>query len=181
MFLTNLDYTAHQRDIDMNILTDSNNVVKRNFAENAAIEQIKSYLRRRYDVDLIFIDILTWNGTSTYSVGDHVEHAGVIYNAILGNTNSSPTSNPNDWAVGDLRDPYLVMSVIDMAVYHLYAKIPNRKTPEDVNIRYGDALEWLKGVSTGEFIPGYPELADDDVTSTNKTKFGSSTKLNHRY
>lgn len=181
MFLTDLDYTNHQKAIDLSILTEANNLSIRNFAENAAVEQIKSHLRRRFDVDEIFINVPTWNATTTYATDDHVFHSNVIYIALQNNLNQIPTGLAPNWEVGDNRDPFLVMIAVDITIYHLYAKIPNRKTPEDVNVRYGDALDWLKEVSTGKVIPNYPLLADDEANPSNVVKFGSQTKLNHRY
>lgn len=180
MFLHNIDYSAHQRDFDMGVLTTSS-TVKRDFAENAAVEQIKSYLRKRFDVDLIFINVRDWSNSVTYAIGDHVVKDGIMYNAILAGAGQDPALVPTYWQVGDLRDPFLVMTAVDMAVYHLYAKIPKRTTPEDVNLRYSDALEWLKGVSTGEFIPNFPLLSDDAANTHNEPKFGSDTKINHRW
>lgn len=182
MFLTDLDYTTHQRSIDLSILTNANNRTVRNFAENATIEQIKSHLRKRYDVNEIFIDIRIWSAATTYTIGDHVEHDGAIYYAENPSTNEDPSAVDSAfWTLGDLRDPYLVMTAVDMAIYHLHAKIPNRQTPEDVALRYGDAIDWLKGVSKGEFVPNLPELTPDSETKTNHTSWGSQAKLNHRY
>ncbi len=181
MYLHTIDYTAHQRNFDMDILTNSNNVSVRNFAENAAIEQIKTYLRRRYDVALIFIVVRDWDVAATYNEGDHVVKSGAMYYALDASTGQDPVTEDDYWQLGDLRDPFLVMTSIDMAVYHLYAKIPKRNAPEDVSLRYGDAIKWLEGVSKGNFIPNFPLLSVDPDSENNEIKFGSATKLNHRW
>lgn len=182
MFLSNLDYTSYQSSIDLKILTDSNNLTVRNKIENAAIEQIKSHLRKRYDVNEIFLDIRIWNGTTTYSIGDHIEHLGSIYYAEAPSTNQDPTDEDSEfWTLGDLRDPYLILIALNITVYHLHAKISKRLTPQDVADNYADALDWLKGVSKGEFVPNFPELIPDADTQTNHTQWGSQAKLNHRY
>lgn len=181
MFLHDIDYAAHQRDFDMSILTSAS-TTKRNFAENAAIEQIKSYLRKRFDVDLIFINVTNWNSAVSYSEGAQVVKNSKMFIALQAGTNQDPeTPSSTYWKEGDNRDPYLVMTAVNVTVYHLFAKIPKRQTPEDVGLRYDDAVEWLKGVSTGEFIPGYPLLSDDETKTQNEPKFSSDTKLNHRW
>ena len=182
MFLTNLDYTSHQSSIDLLILTNSNNLTIRNKVENAAVEQIKTHLRKRYDVNEMFIDVRIWSGIVTYSIGDHVEHEGSIYYASQASTNEDPSAVDSEyWTLGDLRDPYLILIVLNITVYHLHTKVSKRLTPQDVADNYADALDWLKGVSKGEFVPNFPELIPDADTQTNHFQFGSQAKLNHRY
>lgn len=181
MFLHTIDYTSHQRQIDLDILTDNSNLQIRNFAENAAIEQIKSHLRLRYDVDTDFYDITSWDNAITYNEDDHVVYNDETYYCIQSGTGQQPDTATTYWTKGDKRDKFLVMTAVDMAIYHLYAKIPQRTTPKDVEIRYSDALDWLKGVSKGDLVPNLTLLEDSDTTTTNRMKTGSQTKLNHRW
>ena len=182
MFLHDIAYQAHMRAIDLEILTNNNNASVRNFAEEAGIEEIKSYLRRRFDVALIFIDVTNWSTTPTYNEGDHVVKNGAMYYAIAASTNEDPeTPSSTFWTLGDLRDKYLVMRAVDCVTYHLYAKIPKRSTPEDVGLRYDETIKWLNGVSTGNLIPNYPLLSDDEANNQNEFKFGSQEKKNHRW
>lgn len=51
----------------------------------------------------------------------------------------------------DTRDPYIVMTVIDIALYHLWsARAAGNKIPAWREQRYNDALDWLKKESKGE-------------------------------
>lgn len=40
----------------------------------------------------------SWNGATSYSVGDHVAVGFVDYWALTDNTNQNPTTNPDDWS-----------------------------------------------------------------------------------
>jgi len=64
-------------------------------------------------------------------------------------------------AEGDARDNYIVMIVLDCALYHLYtATVPN-KIPTIRAERYQDALDWLKSVAKGEETADLPLLEDE--------------------
>ncbi len=63
-------------------------------------------------------------------------------------------------AEGENRDSYIVMIVLDCALYHLYtATVPN-KIPQIRAERYQDALDWLKSVAKGEETADLPLLED---------------------
>lgn len=179
MFLTTTDYSSHQSAIDLQILTLDSNIRVRNFAENAAVEMMKTHLRMRFLVDELFIDVWEYDEDQTYNAGDHVEHDGSIYYAETASTGITPVDTAAEWNLGDLRRPELVMMAVDMTIYHLFAKIASRQTPQDVSERYGDALSWLKDVSRGKLAPEYPEIGTS--APSNVMRWGSQTKLNQRY
>lgn len=51
--------------------------------------------------------------------------------------------------VGENRDAYIVMIVIDIALYHIWAGRAPRMIPEYRNTRYRDAINWLTDVANG--------------------------------
>lgn len=57
------------------------------------------------------------------------------------------------------RDHYLVMIIIDMMLYHLWAKKAPRSIPEYRDKRYTDALSWLTDIGTGKMPTALPQLA----------------------
>lgn len=175
MFLTDIDYKNHQREEDLNILTNGNTASVRIFAEAAAQEEIRSYLASLYDVDRIFIDVLLWNNSTTYSVNDQVHYNDKLYYAKNVHTNDQPLGT--NWTEGDLRNPLIVMRAMDIAIYHMYAKIPQRQTPEDVVFRYEEAIAWLKMVAKGMFKPNLPKLTEEQGKSI---LFGTTEKINWR-
>lgn len=135
MFLTDNDYSSHQRINDLNVLTNGGNLSVRTFAEDASQEEMASYLRIRYDVDNIF------------------------------NT------------IGNERNALIVMRLVDMAIYHMYAKIPQRQTPQDVTDRYLDAIKWLEGIAKGMYKTNLPLIVSTSATA----KFGGVKKLNQSW
>lgn len=80
---------------------------------------------------------------------------------------------------GSDRNPLLVMYLIDMAIYHMFAKIPNRQTPEDVGIRFEEAVKWLKGVSNGRNTPTLPLKAINEAEPS-EMQYGSNERINWR-
>ena len=62
----------------------------------------------------------------------------------------------------DQRNPHIVMTVIDMALYHLYTSISPDKIPQHRSDRYQDAIEWLKAVATGEVVADLPRKTSED-------------------
>lgn len=102
-------------------------------AENAAMEEMSSYLRGRYDVETLFQQ------------------------------------------TGNARNQLLLMYLIDMAVYHLFARLETHNgVPEARKERYKAAIAWLLDVADGKSnpnLPTYPE--EEDETGI---KFGSIEK-----
>lgn len=63
----------------------------------------------------------------------------------------------------DARDAFVVMTLIDIVLYHIWSK-ERGKMPQVRNDRYQDALDWLKTVGNGEQICDLPTKPDDKVT-----------------
>lgn len=79
----------------------------------------------------------------------------------------------------DARDMYIVMITIDIAIYHLYAQKAPRKIPEYRDIRYHDALEWMKDVGNGTTPTDLPPLEDEDGLYQGETRIFSLHKPNN--
>ena len=65
-------------------------------------------------------------------------------------------------ATEDIRNHFVVMIVIDCALYHLYSSLAPNKIPEHRSQRYADALEWLKLMAEGKSTADLPILTDED-------------------
>lgn len=63
----------------------------------------------------------------------------------------------------DTRDAFVVMTLIDLALYHLWSK-ERGKMPQVRNDRYQDALDWLKSVGRGEDICNLPPRPSEEVS-----------------
>ena len=82
-------------------------------------------------------------------------------------------------AEGLERNAFVVMTMIDITLYHLWSKERGR-IPQIRQERYQDAIEWLKGVSTGSEICNLPALPDEDITGGFQV-WSCNPPENHRY
>ncbi len=80
-----------------------------------------------------------------------------------------------DGELNDTRNPYIVMTVIDCALYHLHCSIAPNKIPEHRSNRYQDVLEWLKDVGNGKTQADLPKIKDQ-VTGEVKESIRISSK-----
>lgn len=144
-FLKDTDYAVLIRNEIKNILLENYSETKLFSAEEMAIAQIKNYLAGRYDVAAIFTPMLE------PAVGD----------------------NPGEQI--DTRNAFIVMMVIDCALYHLYCSIAPNKIPEHRSNRYQDALDWLKSMLEPNKKADLP-LIKDENTGEVKDSFRLSSK-----
>jgi phage gp36-like protein len=144
-FIKDTDYAVLIRNEIKNILLENYTETKLLSAEQMAIAQIKNYLAGRYDVATIFTPMLE------PATGD----------------------NPGDQI--DTRNAFVVMIVIDCALYHLYCSIAPNKIPEHRSNRYQDALEWLKLMVEGKGNADLPMIKDES-TGEVKDSFRLSSK-----
>lgn len=56
----------------------------------------------------------------------------------------------------DIRDAFIVMTCIDLALYHLYSSRAANQIPEHRSSRYEDALSWLRAAKRGELCDSLP-------------------------
>lgn len=84
--------------------------------------------------------------------------------------------------VGTARNARIVMLMVDVVLYHIHSRIAPRNIPEIREVRYEQAIEWLKAVNKGTIVPDLPML-DDTINggSLSELKLGSNPKLNHSY
>ncbi|CAB4131074.1 hypothetical protein UFOVP129_48 [uncultured Caudovirales phage] len=117
----------------------------------------------------------------------------VNYN-VLANTS---LTNTTYWAQGDNRDQKLLMTCVDIALYHAHCRIAPRNIPDLRIHRYmGDAqdretrgqrvlyptysaLGWLQAAAIGNDIT--PELPLLQPSTGQRVRFGGNVKLNNTY
>lgn len=61
---------------------------------------------------------------------------------------------------GENRNPYIVMLLIDITLYHIWSK-ERGQIPQTRNDRYQDALDWLKSTGNGEGLSDLPSKPND--------------------
>ena len=82
---------------------------------------------------------------------------------------------------GDHRDPLIIMYMMDIVLYHVHTRIPEREVTEKRQKRYDKALDFLKKVNEGLLTPAWPRVDLTMYKDDNQFRLGSNTKDNHRY
>lgn len=72
-------------------------------------------------------------------------------------------------AEGGDRNALILMFALDITVYHIFCQHNPYKMSKIRQDRYDRAIEWLKGVMTGDItIDGAPKLPDEDVADNSR-------------
>jgi phage gp36-like protein len=80
---------------------------------------------------------------------------------------------------GDNRNALIVMFAVDILLYHIHSRLMGKETPEIRDIRYSDAIKWLKMVNAGEIFIDLP-LKPNTVAAGNISYVGEE-KRNNRF
>ncbi|MEQ8685457.1 MAG: hypothetical protein RIE86_09195 [Imperialibacter sp.] len=147
---------------------------------------MKSRLKKRYDLEQIFLPVEEYDDEREYLEGelawwredpeDPDSQVGV-YQALQDTTGNSPASEAN-WSPNDPRDKLVIMYLVDITVMFFFAKDAPHVLPEVVDNRYKEAKEWLKDVAAGDTeadLPLLPEpVAGEAITGD--IRWNSQTK-----
>lgn len=83
---------------------------------------------------------------------------------------------------GDDRHKLMVLFGIDIALYHLHARIDPIQVPDIRKDRYKNATDSLKMIASGEMNPvGLPPLFDEEGNVETGSKFGSDRPFITKY
>lgn len=78
---------------------------------------------------------------------------------------------------GTNRNSVLVGYLTDMVVYDVYARIAQRQVPQQIEVRYKEAIEYLKMVNKGDLSPNLPAVqTEDEQQGTAIFRYGSNPK-----
>lgn len=175
-FVVRSDYKNIIKDDALNVIISNDNT-RLARAELQAQSEMESYLRTRYKIAEVFINVAQYSAATTYNPDDHVVYQGKIYYALQASTGNAPT-DASYWTLGDLRSPVILMYLVDMALYHLHSSVSPQMIPELRMDRYDQAIDWLKRVMRGDIDPGLPKLDD---SAGELIRYGSNTKRNLSY
>ena len=160
-FLLKSDYGAQIKADLLNTVVDANDTLRTD-AELAAQCELEGYLRGRYDLTKIFIDVVPW-AQSQHSAGAAVVHGSpaLIYTAAR---DTLPGEQPGEaagaWVAKDPRHPLIKIYLIDCCLYLLHSRQNPRSVPQIRLDRYDHAIAWLKACRAGKISPGLPLLPD---------------------
>ena len=83
---------------------------------------------------------------------------------------------------GEERNMHLVMTLCDMALYHLVSWLPSKMGYEIREIRYKRAIEWLEGVQKGKIVPDLDLAVDEDGdTGASEIRYGGEKRNNYMW
>jgi len=80
----------------------------------------------------------------------------------------------------DGRDAFIVMIVMDITLYHLYAQTGSKDVPSHRDQRYQDAIEWLRDAGMGKTATNLPTALSDDNQGDFRI-WSASEPENHEY
>lgn len=155
-FLEELDYSMQIKQEIIKLITTEDwfNSAMLIRAENTALSQIRNRIGKLYDCDLIFAPNLPPAEVEEGEEGEQL----------------------------DSRDAWIITIVIDMCLYHLYAKLNARDIPEHRSTRYQDAIDWLKDVGNGTTTAELPIKTDFQTGEEySEVRINSREPENHRY
>lgn len=180
-FLRELDYKKQIQTDNLNVVIGSDPTI-RTGGELAAVAEVESYLRHRYDVAKIFITLAVYDNAAAYAAGDLVAYPTItdtIYSANQATTaGEDPASTPAKWDAGDTRNELIKMYLIDVVLYHLHGRINPRNIPELRLTRRDEAINWLKMINEGKITVDLPVLASPTNAGL-KIRWASSTKFDN--
>jgi chitodextrinase len=121
-----------------------------------------------------------WSSVTAYTAGQRISYSGLIWKALLNNTNKIPGSDITNWqsetwVAGDNRDQQLVLYMVDIALFHLLSRISPRNIPELRMARYTAAKEWLQDAANGTITAAIKVL---QPFQGNRIRFGGGVKNN---
>lgn len=189
-FLRRADYSKQIRSEILNVVTSDDDSIRKD-AELAAQAEIESYLRQRYDVAKIFVELPTYDNAVSYTTGDLIafpDNEDDIYSLnpdMNGDDQTisgvSPVDDPTQWTKGDTRNQLIRMHLVDMTLYHLHSRINPRNIPEFRIGRRDDCINWLKMVAAGKLAVALPVLQPEADNIGLNTKWDSNEKFNHSF
>ncbi len=79
---------------------------------------------------------------------------------------------------GDARNRLLVLKVVDVALYNIYARLNPKQVPDLRLKRYDDAMTWFSDVNEAKINPDFTKPEDG---TKNHVQYGSNKKREHYF
>jgi phage gp36-like protein len=83
-------------------------------------------------------------------------------------------------SVGDDRPKQVLRWCVNLAVYYIYERIPDKLIPDRVIRNYENTLEVLDKIADGKYSVNLPHLQDEEGYPTSKFRWGSNSPREHR-
>lgn len=130
-----------------------------------------------------------WLDSDSYDTGEFVILNQTTYQVIQDSPAGTHPSDPvyfsvvsdPDWALSTSRNPYLIMILVDIVLYHLHARISPNNIPKIRLDRYDEAMTWLKQVSKGEASLSECLIKDEEGEEVGNITWGSKSRNENCY
>ncbi len=139
-----------------------------------SLEEIKEYLRHRFDVEFEMRDIADASDAGDVTALENARIWDVtnsLHYLCIKDATNQPLNATEFFTQTDDRNQKLVQVAVDVFLYHLHTRLNPRNIPEHRKIRYdgdGDiknamsAVKWLLMVQKGTVAPDLTPLLDED-------------------
>ena len=165
MFLKQSDFNNLITQDHLNqVIGNDGNVLAQ--AMDEAESEIKSYLRGKFDLDVIFLTYPEFDSATSYVGANNpiVWSNGILWTTaadVLAGASAPPNA---PWTATDPRDARIKQIYKDITLYHLHSGISPRNIPDLRVVRYKDAISWLKMVKKGDLSTDLPKVAEPDFS-----------------
>lgn len=149
--------TLNKTDID--VLCDDDYIL--NTIVVRAIEEVKSFIQHRYNVDLVFIDVNTYAGATTYAIGEMLYYGDKYYTCIAESIGNLPT-DIDYFTPTDSRDQSIVDITCVIIIFYLFRRGTPRTAPEWIVSEYDRVKKDLVAYQKGTRTILLPVNLDDD-------------------
>lgn len=175
-YLTDTNYYSRiKRELFAQLL--ANTTTEREDAEDAAQDEMISYLNSRFDVDAIFLNYPAFDATANYVKGQRMVYTEIVYEAPQ---DLNPMGfNAANWKLIHKKNGLITRYCVDISLNDLYSRLQPTQIPDFRIKRRDDAIEWLQKVAKGDLDPALPLIPslDGNPTDESPVKFGGKTKF----
>lgn len=194
MYLIRQDFESIISLDNLDRLTNSNDRVWQ-AAEKVALEEMKSYMRHRYDVDYEFRGIVLHDQALSYLEDErvYIDDGSVItfYVALQDVPANTLITDSSFWKEGDDRNQKLVNICTIILLYENYTRLNGNDLPNWLAVRYdgndplqkGGAIGYLKNIQKGVVSLDLRLLEDvqsGDDQSGNRISYGAAEGVKNR-
>jgi hypothetical protein len=181
-FIINSDYDTHiERETLLGMVEEQGEVLDQ--AERAAVEQVRSALAGRYDMQAAFSVPELWKSGTTYVEETRARTADGFYIATEDSTGVEPGVTAgweSSWRLDDPRNVLLVELVMRLALCRVVRRVVPAKLPEIMGDDCKQAADDLKALRDGLNTIDLPQKPAEE-TQFGGMKISSQPKINWGY
>lgn len=182
-YLQDSDYKYKISEHDFTtLLQEEDNPVRFVFdAELKSQEVISLFLRKRYDLGVLFQNFPEYVTGRTYSTGQTVwfSSTGKPFDYFLYSPTQTTSTSPfdGDWFLIEPRYPLIMDWMATLSLYKLHERVSPDNIPSHRKFAYDEVMKILRMVQSETLSPDFPEIENRNfnIYITGKTSNGIET------